>query len=205
MVGLLAGPGAVWQLRFGDFVLLQPERINGYAAAVIRKVRAHPDELGSIREADVLDGKLDYQDMQRLPHDEEQIVLQAMHQTFVDHWLCLREASEQGSLLVFPSYFKRERPAMGDHPAALVTYNFSGMLDEIYATLVVRLHHTTQFEKDQLWRFAADFKTVAGQRASQRIGLKLTRKSEGAGELTVYCAPGVAVEAGGQFHSPHFF
>jgi GTPase SAR1 family protein len=190
VVGLLAGSGAVWQLEYGDFVLLQPERLNGYAAAVIRKVRAHQYEIGSIREADVVEGALDYQDMQRLQRDEEQIVLRAMHQTFVDHGLCLREASEQGSLLVFPSYFKRERPAMGDHPAALVTYNFSGMLDEIYATLVVRLHHTTQFEKDQLWRFAADFKTPAGQ----RVGLKLTRKSEGSGELTVYCAPGVAVE-----------
>ena len=46
MVGLLAGPGIVWQLEFGDFVLLQPERINAYAAAVIRKVRAHTDEIG---------------------------------------------------------------------------------------------------------------------------------------------------------------
>ncbi|HLK55897.1 MAG TPA: TIR domain-containing protein, partial [Chthonomonadaceae bacterium] len=27
VVGLLAGPGVVWQLEFGDFVLLQPERI----------------------------------------------------------------------------------------------------------------------------------------------------------------------------------
>lgn len=64
------------------------------------------------------------------------------------------------------------------------------MLDEIYATLVVRLHYTTAFEKDQLWRFAADFKTLTGQ----RLGLKMTRKAEGAGEITVYCAPGVAVE-----------
>lgn len=64
------------------------------------------------------------------------------------------------------------------------------MLDEIYATLVVRLHYTTEFEKDQLWRFAADFKTQAGQ----RVGLKMTRKAEGAGEITVYCAPGVAGE-----------
>ncbi|HEX8998362.1 MAG TPA: DUF4365 domain-containing protein, partial [Blastocatellia bacterium] len=190
VVGLLAGPGVVWQLEFGDFVLLQPERINGYAAAVMRKVRAHPDEIGSILEEDVLAGKLDYQDMQRLPRDGEQIVLRAMHQTFVDHGLCLREPSEHGPLLVFPSYFRRERPDQGDHPAALVTYNFSGMLDEIYATLVVRLHHTTQFEKDQLWRFAADFKTQTGQ----RVGLKMTRKAEGAGEITVYCAPGVAVE-----------
>ena len=190
VVGLLAGAGVVWQLEFGDFVLLQPERINGYAAAVMRQVRAHPDEIGSILEEGVLAGKLDYQDMQRLPSDEEQIILQAMHQTFVRRGLCLREPTESGPLLVFPSYFRRERPKQEDHPSALVTYNFSGMLDEIYATLVVRLHYTTAFEKDQLWRFAADFKTQAGQ----RVGLKMTRKPEGAGEITIYCAAGVAVE-----------
>ncbi|MGI9107720.1 MAG: TIR domain-containing protein [Pyrinomonadaceae bacterium] len=53
VVGLLTGPGIVWQLEFGDFVLLQPERINAYAAAVIRKVRAHTDEIGVIPEEDV--------------------------------------------------------------------------------------------------------------------------------------------------------
>jgi tRNA A37 threonylcarbamoyltransferase TsaD len=92
--------------------------------------------------------------------------------------------------LAFPSYFKRERPESGATPAQFVNYSFSGMLDDIYATLVVRLHYTTQFEKDQLWRFAADFKMQTGQ----RVGLKMTRKAEGAGEITVYCAPGVAVE-----------
>ena len=66
-----------------------------------------------------------------------------MHQTFVDHGLCLREPVESGTLLVFPSYFKRERPELEDHPSVLVTYQFNGQLDEIYSTLVVRLHHTT--------------------------------------------------------------
>jgi hypothetical protein len=64
------------------------------------------------------------------------------------------------------------------------------MLDEIYATLVVRLHHTVAFDKDQLWRFAADFKTVAGK----RVGLKMTKKPEGAAEITVYFDPGIADE-----------
>ena len=31
---LLAGPGVVWELNFGSWVLLQPERINAYAQAV---------------------------------------------------------------------------------------------------------------------------------------------------------------------------
>jgi WD40 repeat protein len=188
VVGLLAGPGVVWQLEFGDFVLLQPERINAYAAAVIRSVRAHTEEIGVIAEERVLAGDLDYQDVKRLPEDEEQIVLRAMQQTFVDRGLCLREHTEAGSLLVFPSYFKRERPELEGHPAAFVSYRFSGPLDEIYATLVVRLHHVTAFTKDRLWRFAADFKTPEGK----RIGLKMTRQGEGAAEITVYLEPAVA-------------
>jgi small GTP-binding protein len=188
VVGLLAGPGIVWQLEFGDFVLLQPERINAYAAAVIRKVRAHTEEIGVIPEEDVLAGRLDYQDMKRLPPDEEQIVLRAMHQTLVDHGLCLREPTETGMLLVLPSYFKRERPELEGHPSVFVTYEFNGQLDEIYSTLVVRLHHTPAFEKDQLWRFAADFKTGA----DKRVGLKMTKRGEGAAEISVYFEPGIA-------------
>lgn len=180
----------VWQLEFGDFVLLIPERVNAYAAAVIRKVRAHTEEIGVIVEEDVLAGKLDYQDMRRLPEDEEQIVLRAMHQTFVDHGLCLREPTEAGTLLVFPSYFKRERPELEGHPAVFVTYLFNGQLDEVYSTLVVRLHHTSAFEKDQLWRFAADFKTQAGL----RVGLKMTKQQEGSAEIAVYFEPGVTDE-----------
>jgi GTPase SAR1 family protein len=184
VVGLLAGPGIVRQLEFGDFILLQPERLNAYASAVIRSVRAHTDEIGVIPEERVLAGDLDYQDMRRLPPDEEQIVLRAMHQTFVDRGLCLREHTERGPQLVFPSYFRRERPELEGHPAIFVTYQFGGQLDEIYATLVVRLYYTA-FDKDRLWRFAADFKTPQGKRA----GLKMTKKSEGAAEITVYFEP----------------
>lgn len=184
VVGLLAGPGIVWQLEFGDFILLQPERINAYAAAVIRSVRAHTEEIGCISEERVLGGDLEYQDMKRLPPGEEEIVLRAMHQTFVDHGLCLREPTEEGMLLIFPSYFKRERPELGeDHPAAFVTYDFSGQLDEIYATLIVRLNHTSAFEKSQLWRFAADFRT----QANKRVGLKMVKKKDQeSGSITVY-------------------
>jgi small GTP-binding protein len=182
VVGLLAGSGVVWQLEFGDFVLLQPERVNSYAAAVVRSVRAHVDEIGCISEERVLKGELDYQDMARLPEKEEEIVLRAMYQTFIERGLCLRELTDAGYLLIFPSYFRRERPPLDKHPSALVTYQFSGMLDEIYATLVVKLHHTSAFDKDQLWRYAADFKTQGGK----RVGLKMTKKPEGAAEITIY-------------------
>lgn len=194
VVSLLAGPGVVWELKFGSWVLLQPERINAYAQAVIRTLRDDEHERGCILEEKVLRGELTYtSSMPRLPQDEERIVLLAMHQTLVERGLCLREHDPQGkrpTLLVFPSYYRRERPDLVGHPAVFVSYRFNGFLDDIYATLVVRLHHTEPFNQAELWRYAADFTTASGK----RLGVKLTRRAEGAGELEVYFDPAISVD-----------
>jgi hypothetical protein len=191
VVSLLAGPGVVWELKFGSWVLLQPERINAYAQAVIQTMRADEHERGCLPEERVLNGDLTYHSsMERLEADEERFVLLAMHQTLVERGLCLREHTDKGPLLVFPSYYRRERPELVGYPAVLVSYRFNGFLDDIYATLVVQLHHTRPFQQDQLWRYAADFKTLTGK----QLGVKLTRRAEGAGELEVYFDPTIAME-----------
>ncbi|MGA2178936.1 MAG: TIR domain-containing protein [Verrucomicrobiota bacterium] len=191
VVGLLAGPGAVWELAFGSWVLLQPERINAYAQAVIQTMREDKLERGCLPEERVLKGDLTYQSsMKRLGAEEERFVLLAMHQTLVERGLCLREHTDKGPLLIFPSFYRRERPELVGHPAVLVSYRFNGFLDDIYATLVVRLHHTKPFQQDQLWRYAADFKTLTGR----LLGVKLTRRAEGAGEMEVYFDPAIPVE-----------
>jgi small GTP-binding protein len=191
VVSLLAGPGVVWELKFGSWVLLQPERINAYAQAVIQTMRADEHERGCLPEERVLNGDLTYHSsMARLGADEERFILLAMHQTLVERGLCLREHTDKGPLLVFPSFYRRERPDLVGHPAVLVSYRFNGFLDDIYATLVVRLHHTEPFEQDQLWRYAADFKTLT----KKQLGVKLTRRAEGAGELEVYFDPTIPME-----------
>jgi hypothetical protein len=188
---LLAGPGVVWELTFGSWVLLQPERINAYAQAVIRTLQADEHQRGCLMEERVLKGDLAYESsMPRLAGDEERFVLLAMHQTLVERGLCLRQPTDKGNLLVFPSYYRRERPEQVGHPAVLVSYKFSGFLDEIYATLVTRLHHTETTKQDQLWRYAADFKTNTGK----QLGVALTRCAPGVGELEVYFDPAVAME-----------
>jgi small GTP-binding protein len=193
VVSLLAGPGAVWELKFGNWVLLQPERINAYAQAVIQTMREDEHERGCLPEERVLKGELTYHSsMKRLETDEERFVLLAMHQTLVERGLCLREHTEKGALLIFPSYYRRERPELVGHPAVLVSYRFNGFLDDIYATLVVRLHHTQPFQQDQLWRYAADFKTTTGKKL--QLGVKLSRLGEGTGELEVYFDPAIPVE-----------
>ncbi|MES2179904.1 MAG: DUF4365 domain-containing protein, partial [Gemmatimonadota bacterium] len=191
VVSLLSGPGVVWELAFGRWILLQPERINAYAQAVIQTFRADAFERGCISEARVLAGDLAYQSsVPRLPPEEERFVLLAMHQTLVERGLCLREFTDDGPLLIFPSYYRRERPELVGHPAVIASYRFHGSLDDIYATLVVRLHHTQPFRQDQLWRYAADFKTLTGK----QLGIKMTRRAEGAGELEVYFDPTIPVE-----------
>ncbi len=191
VVSLLAGPGVVWELKFGSWVLLQPERINAYAQAVIRTMREDEHERGCLAEERVLNGELTHHSsMARLEADEERFVLLAMHQTLVERGLCLREHTDKGPLLIFPSYYRRERPELVEYPAVLVSYRFNGFLDDIYATLVVRLHHTKPFQQDKLWHYAADFKTLTGK----QLGVKLTRRAEGVAELEVYFGPTIPVE-----------
>jgi small GTP-binding protein len=183
VIGLLTGPGVVWELKFGSWVLLQPERINLYAQAVIRTIRSDSHERGCLNEERVLKGDLEYNSSCPRPKaDDERFVLLAMHQMLIERGLCLREHTDQGTLLIFPSYYRRERPALIEHPAVLVGYRFTGFLDEIYATLVVRLHHSRPFRPDQLWRDAADFRTLTGK----QLGIKMNRQAEGAGELELY-------------------
>jgi hypothetical protein len=57
-VTLLGNHGLARPLKFGDLVLLQPELLNGYAAAIIRSARAHRDEIGSVLEADIYKPRL---------------------------------------------------------------------------------------------------------------------------------------------------
>ncbi len=78
----------VWELAFGSWVLLQPERINAYAQAVIRTLQADEHQRGCLMEERGLKGVLTYEpSMPRPAGDEERFVLLAMHQTLVERGL----------------------------------------------------------------------------------------------------------------------
>jgi len=187
VIGLLSGPGMIQRLDFGSFILLRPEVLSRYASALVRKVRQHPLELGCIGEEELLAGELDYQDFKRLPRQDEAIVLRALLELLVSRAWCLRQPCDDNTLLTFPSYFRRERPEPPKHPSVLVTYRFDGPADEIYATLVVRLHYTVAFKSADLWKSAADFNTPT----ARKLGFTLKRKSAGTSWLEVYFEPDV--------------
>ncbi|HMG05762.1 MAG TPA: TIR domain-containing protein, partial [Chthoniobacterales bacterium] len=193
VIRLLDGPGVVKELDYGTYILLAPEWINAYAQAVIRTLRSAENDLGVLPLSSIAEGKLIYQsikrdgvpvEMKRLPPAEERVVLGEMERQLEQRGLCLR----QGDKLVFPSHCGRDRDVVKEHPSVFVSYAVKGFLDDIYATLVVKLADSESFQLKELWRDAADFVTLAGD---HHMGLKLTRASGSDGEISVYFSKGV--------------
>jgi WD40 repeat protein len=178
-VTLLANHGLARPLKFGDLVLLQPELLNGYAGAIIRAARAHRDEIGSVLEADIYRPDFDFTGVDRLSRADEELLLRAMVQTFLDHSLCIAEETPQGRQLVFPSQYRREKDIPWE-PAIFVSYTFGGEWQTIWTTLVVRLWYSQEFEHRELWRNAAEFASARGH----LLGLKIDNR-QGEGEATI--------------------
>jgi DNA-directed RNA polymerase subunit RPC12/RpoP len=181
-VSLLANHGLARPLKFGDLVLLQPELLNGYAGAIIRAARAHKDEIGCVLEADIYGPKFDFTGVERLKHrPDEELLLRAMVQTFLDHLLCIAEDTPHGRHLVFPSQYRREKDLPRD-PDIFVSYTFSGEWQTVWTTLVVRLWYSQEFEHRELWRNAAEFETAR----KQTLGLKIAKTGDGAATISLY-------------------
>ncbi len=187
-VTLLANHGLARPLKFGDLVLLRPDLLNGYAGAIIRAARAHTDEIGSVLEADIYQPQFDFTGVERLKHrPDEELLLRALVQTFLDHSLCIAEDTPHGRHLVFPSQYRREKDIPRD-PNIFVSYTFSGEWQTVWTTLIVRLWYSQEFEHRELWRNAAEFASHKGH----TLGLKIDNK-QGEGEATISLYFDVAV------------
>lgn len=181
-VTLLANHGLARPLKFGDLVLLQPELINGYAAAIIRAARAHTDEIGCVLEENIYKSDFDFTGVERLKHrPDEELLLHALVQIFLDHSLCIAEDTPHGRHLVFPSQYRREKDIPRD-PDIFVSYTFSGEWQTVWTTLVVRLWYSQGFQHRELWRNAAEFSF-----SDRILGLKIdNQQGEGTATISLY-------------------
>ncbi len=187
IVQLLQSRGLVYRLdpRPGvTWVLLKPELINQYGASIIQAARNHPQGIGAVPERDVLIGNLAFAGFHRLTQAEEALVLEATAELLIRHDLCFREMG----YLVFPSQINVTRlPPTEAHPRTEVAYRFSGGIETIYASLVVRLSYTDYFRREDQWRYAVEF-----SRDSHRLGFSMQQVEEGTGELEIYFYPGLS-------------
>jgi hypothetical protein len=86
---------------------------NQYAASIIQAARNHPVGIGAVSERDLLIGNLSFSGFERLPQEQEMIVLEATAELLIRHDLCFREMG----FLVFPSQINVIRPApLAAHP-----------------------------------------------------------------------------------------
>ena len=163
-------------------MLLRPDLINGYAGAVIRAARAHTDEIGCVLEADIYRPDFDFTGVERLKHrPDEELLLRALVQTFLDHSLGIAEDTPHGRHLVFPSQYRREKD-LPHEPDIFVSYTFSGEWQTVWTTLVVRLWYSQEFAHRELWRNAAEFESAR----KQTLGLKITKTGDGAATISLY-------------------
>lgn len=89
-------------------------------------------------------------------------------------------------MLVFPNYVCLPRPAPPPRPGRTVLYRCTGPLEEIYWTLVVRLHYRGLFLEPKRYRQAADFPTATGKLAALTL-----REAGEQGELEIFFGPGL--------------
>jgi hypothetical protein len=76
----------------------------------------------------------------------------------------LREPTEDGGVqLVFPSAYRRDLPASEMPKGNGVVFRFEGPVENVYATLIVRLTRSRLFTRVDAWQSAARFAAETGE------------------------------------------
>lgn len=175
--------GLVRRLRFGSYVLLQPELLDSYASDLVHAAQVSPDGLGTLSEADALNGRyLTPRPNGRVDRQQQKLLLIATVEELVRHEIILKEPTGTGTDLIFPSKFTRPGPDVPDVPGKTVRFTFEGPVRNVYAVLTVRLAHSRMFAKKEMWQNAATFSATVGG----SCGIYLREIEEGKGELILF-------------------
>ena len=163
-VARLESAGLVKRLKFGDYVLLRPELLDAYAGAMVNAAREEPDGLGSILESKVVNLDFAVPSADRvLAGQQEKLLVLATLEELLERELVLREPTEEGIQLVFPSAYRRDLPASETPRGDGVVFRFEGPVQNVYATLIVRLTRSSQFTRADSWQSAARFAAETGE------------------------------------------
>lgn len=186
VVRQLALQGFLVDARLADgsrALVLHIDAINRYAGSMILLARDNPRGVAAISLATLLSPVIKLprmKDEERLPRDQELVVLDLVVQLLMEHGLCINHEG----LLVFPCLMRsREQDQAFPYTVSLY-YEYTGPIDNIYAALVAVLATARTFGPVRLWDDRAEF-----SRAAQgTVGLRKTRPSgsNGPARLDVY-------------------
>jgi len=175
---------AYTRLATGERVLvLRVEEIERYAGSLILAARNNARGVPALEEKQTAAPDVPLPGMKdetRLPRSQERVVLECVVQLLVEHGVCFRHEG----LLIFPSLFRpteKETGAALPHSVSLY-YDFSGAVDNIYASLVAWLVISKDFGRVRLWEDRAEFE-AAGRGA---CGLRKVERGRGFAHIDVY-------------------
>ncbi|MGV3618689.1 MAG: metallophosphoesterase [Fimbriimonas sp.] len=180
-------------------LVLQINEVERYAGSIILLAHQHPQGIAAIEESRIASTSMSFPgiaESERLPRDQELVVLQCVVRLLLEHGICL---SHKG-LLVFPSLIQvAASSGIGSevqHSVSLY-YDFSGAIDNIYSALVVSLAYSGDFGAMRLWSDRAEFE----QNGNVVYGLKQVPRDGGFAHLDVYFSDEVKPEERSLFNS----
>lgn len=195
-IGLVQSRGLIKRLSFGNLLLLQPDWLDVYASGMVNAAKSEPDGLGQMVESDAVDGRFRMPDSERVPDRSiEKLLLIATVEELLRREIALRESTNEGVFLVFPTQLTREKADLPDQSGIFAIYRFQGAVLNVYATLVVRLAHSGPFRRAGMWRNAVLF----GVRGGGNCGLRFREPEEGTAELELFAQPSVLEQIRLQF------
>ena len=191
-VGHLANHGYVAPITRStgeEAVLLQPDLLVNLASSFVLEARRHPQGLGLLEEDKLLAGDYGFRELEKLKEDEREALLDAAASLFLKRHIAFRETVQENSVIVAPSLINEKRPkeeAAGTTDD--VSYRVSGAVENVYASLVVHLGYTDEFQRDQQrWQNHAQFEIAK----KQICGFRQATEGEGEIELVLYYSKAV--------------
>lgn len=166
-----------------DAIVLQLPVIERYAASLIVAARDNPRGVPALETSELGSPNISLPGMtgeDRVPRGQERIVLEAVVELMIEHGLCFRHEG----LLVFPTLLKATEQAHADELPGSVSlyYDFSGAIDNVYASLISWLVIGQGFGRIRLWENRVEFEGV-GQGT---CGLRKVSRGGGFAHLDVY-------------------
>jgi hypothetical protein len=185
-LGRIEAAGLVKRLGFGQLVLLQPEMLDDYLGWLALAARGERDGLGCLLEQKARAGDFPMDASRPLVgRDEEQLLLAATVEDVIGRGIALRQPTELGEMLVFPSETRSDLTGYPDEFVRAVCFAFEGPVRAIHATLAVALAHAPAFAKERYCRDAALFRSAG----DEVCGFAIERPeawNDARGRLTVF-------------------
>ena len=191
----LATHGMIAQTRLTngeDVVVLQLPVIELYAGSLIVAARNNPRGVPAFEERDLSPLKItlhSISDEKRLERMQERIVLECIVELMIEHGICFRHEG----LLIFPTLFPEEIVGENEkipHSVSLY-YDFTGAIDNIYASLVARLIMTyREFGDERLYPGRVEF----DKPGEGVCGIRQIKRKAGLAHLDLFFAEDTAKE-----------